>query len=195
MSRCLGVTITPLVSNEAIQIVLSLATLGMTVFLAWYVNYAIKKRLYHEELTEKRLKELYRPMDVMLRASKLAFDRYFSANDEERKFIADLWYNYTRDMKTLITKNAHLFLEYELPPAVDKLLEHIDAFLFDYDQYKQGKKPHPFPGMRDIRFPAEINDYFATRSRQLAESLSARKGFVSRLVEATRRFIERGFSI
>lgn len=64
-----------------------LLTLGMTVFLAWYVNYALKKRLYREELNERRLRELYRPMDMALRASRSAFLRYSSAIDEEKAFI------------------------------------------------------------------------------------------------------------
>lgn len=150
-------------------------TLGVTVFLAWYVNYSIKKRFYLQELNEKRLRELYRPMDITLRASRMAFQRYLQAEHQEQKFIAELWSEYNKHMKDLLITNSYLFLEPELPPEVDKLLEHIDAYLFDYQQYKEGKRKHPFPGERGYPFPSEINDYFASRSQQLVERLSKGK--------------------
>ena len=160
---------------QMIQSVVPLLTLLMTVFLAWYVNYSLKKRLYFQELTEKRLKELYRPMDITLRAGKLAFKRYMRAGPEEQKHIAKLWNKYNRYMKKLIIRNSYLFVEPELPPEVNKLIEHIDSYLFDYDQYVQGKKEHPFPGERGYPFPSDINEYFSTRSRQLVESLGAKR--------------------
>lgn len=160
---------------QAIQPILTILTLLMTVFLAWYVNYSIKKRLYLQELDEKRLRELYRPMEMTLRASRMAFQRYLRAEHEEQKFIAELWSGYNKYMKDLLIKNSYLFLEPELPQEVDKLLEHIDAYLFDYQQYKEGKRKHPFPGERGYPFPSEVNDYFAIRSRQLVERLSKEK--------------------
>lgn len=146
-------------------------TLVMTLFLAWYINYAIKKQLYRVELRERRLKEFYRPMDIVLRASKMAFKRYFESSDEEKKFIAKSWYDYNNLMKKLIMEKSYLFLEPELPPEVDKLIEHIDVFLFDYDQYSKGLKQNPFPGIRGYPFPKEVNDYFATKSQELSREL------------------------
>jgi len=114
-------------------------------------------------------------MDITLRASRMAFQRYLQAEHEEQKFIAESWGEYNTYMKDLLIRNSYLFLEPELPPAVDKLLEHIDAYLFDYQQYNKGKRTHPFPGERGYAFPSEINDYFASRSRQLVERLSKGK--------------------
>ena len=160
---------------QVIQPIVSILTLVMTVFLAWYVNYSVKKGFYLQELNEKRLRSLYRPMDITLRASRMAFQRYLHAEYEEQKFIAELWYEYNKRMKNLLIKNSYLFLEPELPSTVDKLLEHIDAYLFEYQQYKEGKRKHPFPGERGYAFPSEVNDYFASCSRQLVERLSKGK--------------------
>jgi hypothetical protein len=156
------------------QSIVTVVTLAMTIFLAWYVNDSLRKKMYHHELTEKRLRELYRPMDIILRSSKMAFHRYLKVEPEEQNFIADLWGEYNRSMKDLIIKNAYLFIEPELPTEVNKLMEHIDAYLFDYKQYKDGKIENPFPGKRGYPFPSEINDYFANGSQQLVKKLGAK---------------------
>lgn len=160
---------------EIFQSTVSVVTLAMTVFLAWYVNYSVRKKFFLQELNEKRLRELYRPMDITLRASKLAFQRYPKAEPEEQKYIAGLWSEYNKYMKDLLIKNSYLFLEPALPSTVDKLLEHIDVYLFEYKQYKEGKRSHPFPGQRGYAFPSEINDYFASGSRQLVKRLTEGK--------------------
>jgi hypothetical protein len=151
------------------QSIVTVVTLAMTIFLAWYVNDSLRKKMYHHELDEKRLRELYRPMDIILRSSKMAFQRYLKAESEEQVFIADLWGEYNKAMKDLIIKNAYLFIEPELPPEISRLMEHIDVYLFDYQQYKQGKRENPFPGERGYPFPSEINDYFANSSQQLVK--------------------------
>lgn len=164
----------PLSWYSIFQSIVTVFTLIMTFFLAWYVNYSLKKKIYLHELTEKRLRELYRPMDIILRSSKMAFQRYLKADPEEQKFIAGLWNEYNKSMKDLIIKNSYLFIEPEVPPVIDKLMEHIDAYLFDFEQYRQGKITHPFPGKRGYPFPPEINDYFANSSKMLVKKLGAK---------------------
>jgi hypothetical protein len=160
----------------------TLLTLVTTAFLAWYVNYAVKKRLYSEELTERRLKDLYRPMQIMLTASKLSFERYLSSSDkEEQKSIAELWNSYNNEMKKMIMSNSHLFVESDLPPEIVQLIKHIDAYSFDYNQYKQGKLAHPFPGARGFPFPKNIEGYFASRSSLLAKQLQSNSSWRDRL--------------
>jgi len=155
------------------EIINPLLTLGSSFGVAWYVNRRLKKIIEEEQLNEKRLRDLYRPMDITLRASKMAFQRYIRASDEEQKFIAKLWYQYNMKMKNLIMKNSYLFIESEVPDEVDKIIEHIDAFLFDYNEYVNGKKENPFPGERGYPFPEEILDYFYSRSKKLANLLGA----------------------
>jgi hypothetical protein len=104
----------------------------------------------------------------------MAFQRYLKADPEEQKFIAELWNEYNKSMKDLIIKNGYLFIESELPPVIDKLMGHIDAYLFDFEQYRQGKRTHPFPGDRGYPFPSEINDYFANSSQALVKKLEAK---------------------
>ncbi len=164
-----------------------LLTLTMTIFLAWYVNYAVKKRLYREELNERRLSELYRPMDMVLKASKSAFQRHPSATNEERVFIAELWHDYNEHMKELLMKNSHLIIEPDVPSEVVKLLEHIDAYMFDYEQFRAGKIPDPFPAKRGYPFPDEVNEYFDSNSRKLVERLEPRQSFLRRHVHFKRR--------
>ncbi len=63
-------------------------TLGITIILAWYINSVLKHRFRREDLIERQLKELYRPMDILLRANREAFRRYSQASREEQKTIA-----------------------------------------------------------------------------------------------------------
>jgi len=152
--------------------VLALLQLSTTVVLGWYVHYVVVRKLRHEELAERRLKELYRPMEIILAASKGAFERYFNATGDEQRQIAALWHAYNLEMKRIVMTNSYLLLESDVPPEILTLVKYVDAYEFDYAQFTQGRQPHPFPGARGYPFPRSIEQYFTSRAASLSKKLS-----------------------
>jgi len=110
-------------------------------------------------------------MDILLRASRVAFRMYSRANKEEQKVIAGLWSEYYSQMKERIFKNSHLFIEKDTPEVIEKLLVFIDAYQFDYRRFLNEKIDDPFPLRRGIPFPSDVNDYFSKSCTKLLDRL------------------------
>jgi len=144
-----------------------------TFLAAWYVYYRIQKTFNIESKKEKQLKELYRPMYIIIKSSKLNFDRYLKANKDEQKNIADLWLNYNKKIKKIIMDKSYLFIEKKIPNEINDLLIHIDAYEYAYKNYKEGKIENPFPGEKGYSFPNTVESYFEKNCEKLAEELGA----------------------
>lgn len=154
-----------------VEVVISASTLVMTFFLAWYVNKRLKERFYTKELDERRLKELYAPMNMILTASKAALERYPNSSPDEKRLVARLWLDYNSKMKSILVEKSYLFLESSVPIEVSELLLHIDAYPSYYKQFVQGKIPDPFPGAHGFGFPQAVNGYFSSRTDTLRGKL------------------------
>lgn len=143
---------------------------------------AILVKRYYENrnkiLATKReqLEKIFAPLEVLSKVNKRQFDRFVGKPkppEDERDYIEQsIWHPNLLEIRNIIMANAHLLTK--MPEVFLKLLDHINLWLFAYEEkYTKKTKTGPvFAGPGGQPYPKEADEYIFAKATEFRKILN-----------------------
>ena len=121
-----------------------------------------------DEWKKQSVAVLLGPVIMQLDRTRRAFARY----EANSRFVeSEILYKGNLTVRDLLLTNGHLIPD-ELRDVSNRLVEHYDRWLEEYDRVRGGRKPNPneafvFAGPSGYPFPAEADQLFKDSYKRL----------------------------
>lgn len=164
----------------AVAAVLAALVTAVNTYMVRRLDNRLTKARRTTDFISAKLQQLYLPVSMSLKATKILFDRYFEVDDDaEKACIEHAWKEHNSLVKERMM-TGWMYLDPDAPKdEINELLEHLiqweTVYRLKYDLHVYDGPV--FAGTRRFgfrRFPAHIDDYFHKRADELSTELHER---------------------